>query len=118
MLKETLATMSTAHLTEETFNSIDKSKATFLWGLGIYPYEYGWFFYIGDDEYDLDEMPEDLAILVEWKMTYLYMSKKDKTGKTPVFFFPCRLVLWGGENFMVSGSDSSLMAGSCDWTGS
>ena len=65
MLKETLVTMSTAHLTDETFNSISKSKTTYLWGLGIYPFDYGWFFYIGDDEFDLDEMPEDLAILVE-----------------------------------------------------
>ena len=65
MLKETLATMNSAHLTDETFNSINKSKMTYLWGLCIYPFEYGWFFYIGDDEFDLDEMPKDLAVLIE-----------------------------------------------------
>ena len=65
MLKETLVSMNSAHLTEKTYNSINKSKTTYLWGLGIYPFEYGWFFYIGDDEFDLDEMPKDLATLVE-----------------------------------------------------
>lgn len=65
MIKGTIATMSSAHLTDETFNSMNTSRPTFIWGLGIYPFEYGWFFYIGDDEFYSDEMPKDLAVLIK-----------------------------------------------------
>ena len=64
MIKETLVSMNYCHLTDETIEEIE-SGGVYYCDLALYPYDFGWFIYIGDDGYDENSMPKDLLTLVK-----------------------------------------------------
>lgn len=63
MIKGTIVTMSSAHLTLDTIDGLNND--TYYCNLGVYPYEYGWFIFIGDKDYDEAKLPSDLKALIE-----------------------------------------------------